>query len=47
MINTTAYPQLFEAGGNLRPAVGDPGMTFSVSLAQQRIDFLPCRRPPC
>ena len=39
LINTTAYPQLFEAGETCARLSAIPGMTFSVSLAQQRIDF--------
>lgn len=39
LINTTAYPQLFEAGETYARLSAIPGMTFSVSLAQQRIDF--------
>lgn len=39
LINTTAYPQLFAAGETCARLSAIPGMTFSVSLAQQRIDF--------
>ncbi|HBW8902390.1 TPA: fimbrial biogenesis outer membrane usher protein [Klebsiella quasipneumoniae subsp. quasipneumoniae] len=39
LINTAAYPKLFEAGETCAQLSAIPGVTFTVSLAQQRIDF--------
>ncbi|HCB0966676.1 TPA: FimD/PapC N-terminal domain-containing protein, partial [Klebsiella quasipneumoniae subsp. similipneumoniae] len=39
LINTAAYPKLFEAGKTCAQLSAIPGVTFTVSLAQQRIDF--------
>lgn len=39
LINTTAYPKLFEAGETCARLSAIPGMVFTVALAQQRIDF--------
>ena len=46
LINTAAYPKLFEAGKTCAQLSAIPGVTFTVSLAQQRIDFT-VHKPPC